>query len=132
MILRPAVFDDWPILLEWRNDEETRNNSHNTDKVDADSHKKWLHAVLNNSNRKLFIALDKIPVGTIRADFDNVVYELLWTIAPEQRGKGYGKQMVQEIIEQLDAPVRAEIKSFNIASKKIAEDCGMTLEKEEN
>jgi hypothetical protein len=73
MTLRPARNEDWKILLQWRNDEDTRRNSHNMDEVSADNHKKWLHSVLNNPNRKLFVAVDKIPVGTIRADFDNGV-----------------------------------------------------------
>jgi len=135
MILRKVTFEDWKILLEWRNNLETRKNSHNMELVEEENHKKWLSSILTNENRQLFIALDnEIPVGTVRADFDkqNTDYELSWTISPDFRGKGIGKKMVKLLSDKLQAKIRAEIKNGNIASVKIAEYAGMTFKKEEN
>jgi RimJ/RimL family protein N-acetyltransferase len=133
--LRKATFYDWKFLLDWRNDIETRKNSHNMAIVEAENHKKWLNSVLSNENRQLFIALENnIPVGTVRADFDksNNEYEISWTISPIFRGKGIGKKMVKLLSDKLQAKIRAEIKKGNISSVKIAEFAGMTSKKEEN
>jgi len=135
MILRKVTFEDWKILLDWRNDIETRKNSHNMELVVEENHKKWLNSILTNENRQLFIALEnEIPVGTVRADFDkqNIEYELSWTISPDFRGKGIGKIMVKILADRLQAKIRAEIKKGNIASVRIAEYAGMTFKKEEN
>jgi len=100
MELRKVEFNDWEILLEWRNEIETRKNSHNTVMVDGNEHKQWLKQSLENVNRHLYIAIENCePVGTVRADFDEgtKVYELSWTIGPNFRGKGIGKKMVKAL-----------------------------------
>ena len=135
MILRKVTFEDWRILLDWRNNLETRKNSHNVELVEEENHKKWLNSILANENRQLFIALEnEIPVGTVRADFDkkNTEYELSWTISPDFRGKGIGKIMVKLLADKLQAKIRAEIKNGNIASVKIAEYAGMKFKNDEN
>jgi len=135
MKLRKAKIDDYKFLLDWRNDIETRKNSHNMELVEEENHKKWLNSILTNENRQLFIAIDnEIPVGTVRADFDNIndVFELSWTISPDYRGKGIGKEMVKLSADKLRANTRAEIKKGNISSIKIAEFAGMTLKHEKN
>ena len=133
--LRKVKFEDWPMLLEWRNDEETRKNSHSTEPVAEASHKTWLNKVLADPNTQLFIAeKNGIPVGTTRADFHESQndYLLSWTIAPHARGKGIGKLMVKAMADRLNGRIRAEIKSGNIASIKIAEFAGLSYKKEEN
>ncbi|MBC9933819.1 GNAT family N-acetyltransferase [Chitinophaga qingshengii] len=137
MILRKVNMEDWPLLLEWRNDIETRNNSHHPEPVAEEDHKRWLNTVLNNPNRHLYIAVDdNEPVGTVRADFEphTQTYELSWTISPQFRGKGVGKKMVGLLVALLatGAKVRAEVKKGNIASAKIAESAGLSFQKEEN
>lgn len=133
--LRSVKFEDWPMLLEWRNDEETRKNSHSTDPVAEASHKTWLNKVLDDPNTQLFIAEENgIAVGTTRADFHEPQndYLLSWTIAPHARGKGIGKLMVKAMADRLNGRIRAEIKSGNVASVKIAEFAGLSYKKEEN
>lgn len=133
--LRKVTFEDWPLLLEWRNDEETRNNSHTTALVAEESHKNWLKHALEDSSKQLYIAEeDGIPVGTVRADFDEALndYLLSWTTSPDARGKGTGKRMVKTLVDLLNTRIRAEIKSGNTASVKIAEFAGLTLKKEDH
>ena len=101
LTFRQANFSDWKMLLEWRNDKDTRKNSFNTGIVSEENHKKWLKKTLSNSSRLLLIAYDKEnPVGTVRIDelHDKYSYEMSWTIAPKHRRKGYGKKMIKEII----------------------------------
>jgi RimJ/RimL family protein N-acetyltransferase len=135
MILRKVSFEDWKILLDWRNDVDTRKNSHHMEFIEEETHKEWLHSELANENCKFFIAIEnEIPVGTVRAEFDkqNSEYELFWTVSPDFRGKGIGKIMVKLLVDKLQAKVKAQIKIENIASVKIAEYTGMKLLKEEN
>ena len=130
MILREATISDWELLLHWRNDVETRKNSHNMDLVDEQNHKQWLTGVIENPNRKLFIAfVDDVAVGTVRADFDEVseIHHLSWTVSPNARGQGVGKRMVRLCAANLNAKIRAEIKEGNESSVKIAEHAGLRL-----
>ena len=132
MELRLATFDDAELLLIWRNDAQTRASSRNKQEISKKEHEKWLKASLADSNRELYIAeINSIPVGTVRSDYDGQFYELSWTIAPEQRGKGIGKEMVSLITKKINKPVRAEVKKNNTASKRIAEYVGMSLMYEE-
>lgn len=130
--LIPVTIDDAATLLAWRNDEQTRLASHNMDEVSMADHVAWLERVLTNPDRRLFIAKDDgAPVGTVRSDFDGTCSELSWTIAPGSRGRGYGKEMVRQLIAIIGLPVVAEIKAGNTASMKIAEAVGMQLDREE-
>jgi len=129
--LRLATIQDADLLLEWRNDPETREASHNTTEVQRDEHVSWLSRTLNNPNRRLYVAEDNgVPVGTVRADLSEGVWELSWTVSPSARGRGVAKQMVAGLAHQISEPVRAEVKAGNVASARIAEHAGMEFERE--
>jgi len=131
MTLRPATTQDADLLLEWRNDPETREASHNTVEVLRDEHISWLTKTLNNSNRRLLIAEENgVPVGTVRADLAEGIWELSWTVAPVARGQRVGKRMVVLLAHQISEPIRAEIKAGNIPSARIAEYAGMVFDRE--
>jgi RimJ/RimL family protein N-acetyltransferase len=131
--LRPARIQDAEVLLEWRNDPETRAASHNSEEVKKEEHISWVKKVLADKKRRLFIAEeDGRPFGTIRVDFSDGVYKLSWTVAPNSRGRGLGKEMVKLIANQITDGIRAEIKMGNQASVRIAEYAGMIFEEEKN
>ena len=134
LILRRATMDDGEHLLRWRNDPATRENSFNSDTVSRESHFCWLEVVLANANRDLYIAeVDNIPVGTLRIDRDaSGQSELSWTVAPESRGRGVGKAMLQAVRVLYEGELVALIKKENIASIKMATTSGFELFKEEN
>lgn len=88
--LRPATTQDADLLLEWRNDPETRKASHNTAEVQRDEHISWLSRTLNNPNRRLYVAEENgAPVGTVRADLSEGVWELSWTVSQTREGEGW-------------------------------------------
>jgi RimJ/RimL family protein N-acetyltransferase len=131
--LRPATAQDGKLLLEWRNNSDTRGASHDTREVLEEAHLSWLRATLHNANRQLLIAEeDGVPVGTVRSDFADGVHELSWTVAPDSRGRGVGRRMVTLAASQVSTPIRAEVKSDNLSSVRIAERAGMVLEREAN
>lgn len=81
----------------------------------------------------MFVAeIDGVPVGTVRMDFEAPGYELSWTVSPLIRGSGIGKVMVSRLANSINEPIRAEIKTGNIASIRIAEEAGMVFEREDN
>ncbi len=130
--LRKATMDDAAILLDWRNDEETRKQSFNMDMVLLENHLKWLMEVLANPVRQLFVVeLDGVPTGTIRADEDvDGSFELSWTVAPAMRGRGVGKAMLVVVCELFPGELTAQVKTENAASMSMATSVGFTLEKE--
>lgn len=126
MILRAATFADAQRLYDWRNDPSTRETMHQTAMFDFQSHCDWLQHSLALNTRKLYIAeVDSIPVGTTRTDLADGVTEFSWTIAPQFRGRGFGKRMVGMIIKDMSGPIHVEIKAGNIASIRIAEHVGL-------
>ena len=128
IMLRPATIQDADTLLDWRNDPATRKASHSTSRVGKEEHLAWLSEILNSNNRKLFVADENdAPVGTVRADFSEGAWELSWTVAPNARGRGVAKRMVALFAQQINEPIRAEIKTGNIASALIAESVGMVF-----
>lgn len=129
--LRSATIRDADLLLEWRNDAETRKASHNMDEVQRDQHISWLSRTLDNRDRRLFVAEENgVPVGTVRADLSDGVWELSWTTAPSARGRGLAKRMVFLLAQQIPEPIRAEVKAGNIASARVAEHAGMEFDRE--
>jgi RimJ/RimL family protein N-acetyltransferase len=130
VVLRRATMLDAEILLAWRNDPATRNNSLTTSSIDAKEHGRWLASTLSNSERQLWIAeTDGRPVGTVRVDHDDAGYLLSWTVAPEARSQGVGKLMVADIVGRLGSgAIRAEVKADNLASVRIAEHVGLKLQ----
>lgn len=129
--LRLATIQDADLLLSWRNDPETRKFSHSTGEVLRDEHLTWLTKTIDNPQRKLYVAEEVgIPVGSVRADFSEGVWEISWSTGPSARGRGVAKKMVALLAQQISEPIRAEVKVENIASARIAEHAGMTFERE--
>lgn len=124
---RHAEFDDWALLLEWRNDEQTRMASRNSDPIEVDNHRAWLRAFLARPDHKLLIAVcDKVEVGTVRLDPGNPG-EMSWTVAPQHRGRGIGTRMVKAALKQISGAVTAIAKTDNIGSCRIAESAGFVV-----
>lgn len=128
MELRLATMDDALILFDWRNDQVSRQNFINQKLVSWTEHIDWLKDSLANPHRQIFIAtVDGCPVGQIRLDeIDEVRTELSWTIAPEERAKGYGKEMVRLGASKVPngRTSIAKIKSHNEASRRIVNRLG--------
>lgn len=129
--IRAADMTDAPLLLLWRNDPQTRANSHTTGEIALADHMRWLQATLADPNRALRIAqIDGEPVGMVRADRDADGAELSWAIAPSARGRGVGSLVVRAFVRMLSGPLRAEVKAGNVPSIRIAAAAGMRMERE--
>lgn len=121
MNLRRATLQDAERLFAWRNDPVTRANSRNEAEICWNDHLQWLSRTLASKSLLYVAEEDGTPVGTCRIDQDG---EISWTVAPEHRGKGHGREMVRLVSESADRPLLAEIKASNSASLKIVQDLG--------
>jgi len=143
LIARKAMPEDVDIIFEWANDEDTRKQSFNSDKIEYENHVKWFEKKIADK-KCLFLIFetnndDHIPVGCVRLDLDeNIQYLLSYQIAPDMRGKGLGKIMINDIdyvlpqiygVEDID--IVAEVKKQNIASCKCFEGNGYRKEEKE-
>jgi RimJ/RimL family protein N-acetyltransferase len=128
--LRKINLSDEELLLEWRNDEDTRKNSKCQDAISKEDHQKWIKKTISDHpNTSPLILEDKnVPVGTIRSD-ETVggEHELSWTISPKCRRKGYGSKILKLFLLNKIGTFIAKIKPSNIASIKVAEKNGFKL-----
>lgn len=131
ILLRAATLQDAQMLLDWRNDPETKKASHHVSEVVMEEHLTWLTKTLSESNTRLLVAEETgRPVGTVRAELSDGVWKLSWTIAPNARGRGVAKRMVALLARQIPEAIRAEIKAGNLASIRVAECAGLTFARE--
>ena len=131
VILRRADSRDSKLLFDLRNDPITREQSLQSYEVKWEDHESWFTSSLVNSNRQIYIATagEKI-VGMARADrhCHTPQIELSWAVLPNERGKGYGKSIVQSAAAlYLNQKVTARIKTSNLGSIAIAEAVGYQL-----
>lgn len=120
--LRPATALDEALLLEWRNDEQTRQMSLDTRPVAASDHHRWLADALKDPGRRLFIAeVGGVAIGTTRLDHLPSAWSISITVAPQHRGAGHGGTLLRLTAEWFGAHLRggviaAAVKRTNRAS----------------
>jgi spore coat polysaccharide biosynthesis predicted glycosyltransferase SpsG/RimJ/RimL family protein N-acetyltransferase len=116
--VRAATESDAALLLEWRNDPETRRWSRSTDPVSPVDHKAWLSRVLADAGRRLLVAEHEgRPVGTVRFDREGEAWEVSITVAPSARGRKLAVPMLLAAERALGpAVIRANVHSDNAAS----------------
>ena len=127
--LRKVTKSDWKVLLEWRNDKITRQNSFNSELISINTHKEFINDSLINTDRNLFILeYNEIPVGTIREEkLDKDEFELSYTISPMYRGKNIGKIMMSLYLIERKGSFLCEVKEENVPSIKMIEKLGFKL-----
>ena len=127
--LREVKKSDWKILLEWRNDKITRQNSFNSELVSESEHREYIKNTIASSDRKLFILeYNGILVGTIREDrLEQDEYELSYTISPVYRGKRIGQIMINLYLIDQRGSFICEVKKENMSSIKMIEKLGFKI-----
>jgi len=132
--LKTATIEDADLLLYLRNDPEARRASRNESVITQCEHTHWLKRRLGLRNPDIWIAFYiSTPVGVVRRDsIKEELVELSWNVAPDQRGQGFGKEMVSIIAAVTSGRVGAWLKRWNLSSAKIAEYIGMKKQFVEN
>ena len=122
--LRPIIFEDRKILFDWRNDYVTRKNSLNAEVLEWEKHCQWLQSTLASKDLFFMLEDDGVPVGQARINVKAGVGTISYSIAPNKRGLGYGKTILQLCENYLykhdvDFSLKGIVKKNNIASQKI-------------
>ena len=122
---------DADLLWRWANDRETRQNSFTTSPIPYAEHIEWLAKRLGSDATRIWIFSDgDVPVGQVRFDIAGALAEIGITVAPEQRGRGYGKTMLDQAVRRLRAEQRdrvrprASVLANNAASRRLFKACG--------
>jgi RimJ/RimL family protein N-acetyltransferase len=108
--------DDAGLLHRWANDPDTRRWSFTTDPIPWDVHIAWLEGALREG--VLLIGEDESgPVGSVRFDANG---EMSITVAPERRGRGLARQMLDSALQYSPARrVVAYVRPENEASVRL-------------
>jgi UDP-2,4-diacetamido-2,4,6-trideoxy-beta-L-altropyranose hydrolase len=130
--LRPATAGDASLLHAWRNHTAVRSVSTTQDPIDFDVHQRWLHIMLTNPARWLFVArVGQLPVGSIRFDrLDNGHFEVSLNTDPELQGLGLGQRLLAAGEQALLAlhpvgfTVQAQVLPGNITSQRLFQAAG--------
>ena len=131
-MIREITYNDWELLLEWRNHPSVRTASISTSVINVEEHKAYIKHLVDREDRVQYLyVVDGIEVGYIRADSNEDGIELSYVINPEQQGKGCGKRMMAEYLKTASGSYYLHIKESNIASLKLAEANGFILESKE-
>lgn len=128
--LRPVTMEDAELILEWRNDADTRANSFQGDIILKDTHMAWLKNKLESKNAKLFMVLDhQEEIGHIRLDILGNIGEISYMVAPEKRGQGYGEALLTLLCRQQFTGIEVlvgMVQKKNSASGKCFTKAGFT------
>lgn len=115
------------LLFEWANDPIVRASAFNSAQITRDEHELWLSGRLerNGDRNQHWIAhLDAQPIGQIRFDHRESIWEVSVTLDEAARGRGLGSAVIAAGTRQLanalgeSHTVIAQVKAANLASMK--------------
>lgn len=121
--LRPATPDDARRVWLWRNDPAARAASRNSDEIAWEAHAAWFPAALTRT-RMLIAERGGEPVGMARLDPGPAGETVSLNLAPEHRGQGLGRCVLEAVCAAAPSPLLAEVREDNAASLRIFRACG--------
>ena len=132
--LREVTDLDRELIWQWANDEETRKASYSQAHISWDEHIRWFDSVQRQKKHRFYIANNgsKKPVGQIRfaiAGKDTIVS---FSVAPESRRRGYGKEILikaaKKLFNETDIEqISAYVKSENMLSLRVFQKAGFRM-----
>lgn len=141
LYLVPATAGDADLLFAWANDPETRKNAFHTEAIPYATHIRWLADRLQDPCCFLYICKKgQENIGQIRLDIAGDAATISYSIAKEQRGKGYGTALLRLIETQVrTAPELQKVKALlgyvkkeNLASQKCFAHNGFLREEKDD
>lgn len=138
MALRPAAEADCRFYFTLVNDPEVRRNSFHSAPIPWGQHRGWFSGRLASSDSRLWVLTAAgLPVGQVRLDRHGDRAHIDYSLDPLVRGRGWGPAIIMRglgaFFAEHDVPVRAEVKSGNLASRAIFEKLGFrTVQAEQN
>lgn len=132
-IFREIQQEDCLKIFEIANDDDVRQSSFNSDKIDLEDHKKWFKNVLNDDITK-FLVLEYAAdiIGQLRFDFDETYPVISISLNKNYRGLGLSKFLLNEGIKYIgeSEKIVAYIKKDNIRSISFFKSMGFKKDSE--
>jgi RimJ/RimL family protein N-acetyltransferase len=130
LVMREANEKDVDLYFDWANDDVVRQNSLDQNPIIYENHVKWFMSKLSSDHSLLYIfeVLGR-RVGQVRLDKVEDAWEIDYSVDSCYRGLGVGKMMITQIMQKnfhtnLNLPLKALVKSQNLASQRVFEQLG--------
>lgn len=130
LAIRDVTSKDSALLLDWKNDRVSLENSFNSAPVKQQEHEKWFQNELDNDRSAMYlIELDNKPVSLVRFSTRDEKATIGITVGPESRGQRLAaRSLVLACIRYFEQfpeqTVEAYIKIDNTASIKAFQSAG--------
>lgn len=135
--LRDVTDLDRELIWQWANDEDTRLASYSQAYISWNEHTQWFDSVQKWKNHKFYIAVNESdgPVGQIRFALEGDDAIVSFSVSPDFRRKGYGKEILVRATRKLFnetniKQIFAYIKSENSQSLTVFKNAGFQLVEE--
>jgi len=130
---RKVMIDDAKLIYDWNNDDVTRANSYNQNKIEFSDHLNWFeNKVKDEAVFFRMFTFENVPAGCVRIESKSNENIIGITIAPEMRGKRLATPILKaacktyfEDAKQKD--ISAYIKKSNEASLKSFVNAGFVV-----
>ncbi|WP_405316423.1 GNAT family N-acetyltransferase [Methanobrevibacter sp.] len=132
-VFREIKESDCLNIFEIANDDEVRQSSFNSDKIDLEDHKKWFRNILNDDSSKfLVLAFGDEIIGQLRFDFDEKYPVISISLNKNYRGLGLSKYLLDKGIEYIGKfnKIVAYIKKDNVRSISFFKSMGFKKDSE--
>lgn len=131
--LGPVTEADCGLLWEWANDPATRANSFDSAPIPLERHNEWFRAKFQDPHCRFWMASNETrgKIGVVRFECNGAEATISVYLAPQARGKGYGKKLIMSSCDRMFASseidlIRALIKPANKASVLAFEGAGFS------
>lgn len=131
--LRLVKEEDMDLLFSWANDPVVRKNAFHSNPIPYEVHQRWFTKLMQDDSQVQYILMqDDVPVGQIRFSLADDTATIDYSIAPDMRGHGYGKLMLnlaREEICKTYPSIRVlvgQVKQGNFASENCFIESGYT------
>lgn len=129
LYVRHARMSDEVLVLNWANDPETRQNSFSPDPISVDTHRQWFRNRLRDLDGCCLYIVetkDGIPIGQVRFEKNDSVWEIGYLVAPHFRRRGLGRPILEAALLKLRSEhsgvlVLGKVKKSNLPSCKVFE-----------
>ena len=132
-VFREIKESDCLKIFEIANDDDVRQSSFNSDKINLEDHKNWFKNILNEDSTKfLVLEYENDIIGQLRFDFDEEYPVISISLNKHYRGLGLSKYLLNKGIKYIDESdkIVAYIKKDNIKSISFFKSMGFKKDKE--
>lgn len=132
-VFREIKEEDCLKIFEIANDDDVRQSSFNSEKIELEDHKKWFKNILHDSSTKFFVLeYDGDIIGQLRFDFDEEFPVISISLNKKYRGLGLSKYLLSKGLDYLDGykKIIAYIKPENLKSISFFKSMGFKKEGE--